>query len=203
VRVGRTFLAVVGAGVLLGALATASSARNFSTSSQQIRVQFREIKFEGAFGNTICQVTVEGSFHERTTAKVVGRLIGFISSARLGPCREGTATMLTESLPWHATYSSFTGSLPNISSIRANSIGVSWRIREPGGFSNCLTRTTTEEPMTGIFNREVVTKVLTTALVGGTIRVGAECFGQPGTFTSDAGPIRVPNSSTLITLTLI
>ncbi|HEX7289661.1 MAG TPA: hypothetical protein VF250_00925 [Conexibacter sp.] len=199
-RLWKTLVAIAGATALLGSLATAASARSLSTSSQTIRVQFREIRFIGLFGTTNCQVTVEGSFHERTTAKIVGRLVGFISSARLGPCSSGTATILTESLPWHAAYSAFSGTLPNISSITATSIGVAWRIREPGGGSNCLSRTTVEHPMTGTFNRDLATRTLTTSVVGGEIET--DC-GIPGTFNSDGGPIRVPVTGALITLTLI
>jgi hypothetical protein len=192
-------VATVGATALLGAVATAASARNLSTSNQNIRVQFREIRFAGIFGDTVCQVTVEGSFHERTTAKIAGRLTGFVSRATLGPCATGTATILRETLPWHAAYSGFTGTLPNITSIVARSIGVAWRIRSPGGF-DCLARATTEEPMTGTFRRDTVTGVMTTSVVGGTM--GTSC-GMAGSFTSDAGPITVPGTGTQITLTLI
>ncbi|HEX7289664.1 MAG TPA: hypothetical protein VF250_00940 [Conexibacter sp.] len=198
-RVGRTLLAIVGATVLFGALATAASARNLSTSNQQIRANFREIRFSGLFGTTNCQVTIEGSFHERTTAKVVGRLVGYISRAAMGPCATGTVTILNETLPWHVRYSGFTGSLPNITAIGGDAINVSFRVRTPEGF-NCLSRSTAERPVIGTFNRLVATGAVASATVGGEIETTC---GIPGAFATDNAPVRQLLTGELIFIRLI
>jgi hypothetical protein len=196
-RIAKALLAVAGATLLLGALASAASARILSTSSQTLRASFREIRFNGAFGNSSCAVTVEGSFHQRTQAKVAGSLVGYITRADLGACAEGRATVLRETLPWHIQYSSFSGTLPNITAFRANVIGVSFRIQEP--FAGCLGRSEAANPATVIFNREAG-GALTTVTLGGSVPTSC---GITGTFSSNAGPVTVLNSATRITLTLI
>jgi hypothetical protein len=197
-RIGKALLAIAGATMLLGALASAASARNLSASNQTLRVAFREIRFSGVFGNINCTVTVEGSFHQRTQAKVAGSLVGYITRADLGPCSAGVGTVLRETLPWHIRYASFTGALPNITAFRANAIGVSFRVTEP--FATCLARSTAESPAVVTFNRDTVTQALTTAELGGSLPTSC---GANGTFTSTRDNVTVLNSATRITLTLI
>ncbi|HEX7289660.1 MAG TPA: hypothetical protein VF250_00920 [Conexibacter sp.] len=198
-RFWKALVAVVGATALLGALATAASARNWSTSNQQIRSQFREVRFAGLFGTAVCQITMEGSFHARTTAKVVNALVGYIYRSVLGPCSTGTATVLSETLPWHVRYRGFMGTLPNITKIEANAIGASFNVRTPEGFT-CLSRTTPEQPVIGSFNRDVVTKAITTSVIAGTIETTC---GFAGTFQSDNGLTRLSTTGALIFITLI
>jgi len=200
-KYSKLLLAAIGATVLLGAFVSTASARNISTSNQFLRATFREVNFRLPFFTTRCQVTLEGSLHSRTIAKVVGSLIGYMTSARLGPCSSGSATILTETLPWHVRYAGFAGTLPAITSIRVNVINSSFRIREPFGIT-CLARSTATEPAIGTFNREAG-GALTTAEIGGTIRTGPECFEEPGSFTSDRGPVTLLNSTARVTVTLI
>jgi len=197
-KLSKLLLATIGATVLLGALVGSASARSFSTTSQTLRATFREVRFNGAFGNITCQVTLEGSLHARTIAKTVGSLIGYITAAVLGPCAEGQATILRETLPWHARYLAFTGTLPNIVTIRINVTGASFRIREP--LATCLATSTAEAPAIGTFNRNTTTGALETAEIGGTIPTTC---GVNGTFASNRGPVTVLNSTTRITVTLI
>jgi len=194
----KLVVATAGATVLLGALVGSASARSFSITSQFFRSTFRSLEFNGLFPMT-CQVTLEGSLHARTIAKVLGRLIGYITSAVLGPCQTGTATILRETLPWHVRYLSFSGTLPNITLLRVNVIGYSFRIKEPGGIT-CLARSTPERPAIGNFNRDTATRALTTATIGGTIPTTC---GAEGEFTSDNGTVTSLNSTTRITVTLI
>ncbi len=65
-------------------------------------------------------MTIEGSFHSATVAKVVGALIGYVTRASIasGGCTGGRATVGQEALPWHLSYSGFTGTLPSISRVR-------------------------------------------------------------------------------------
>ncbi|HEU4703527.1 MAG TPA: hypothetical protein VFS37_13675 [Conexibacter sp.] len=192
----KLLLATVAATVLLGALAGAASARNYSSTSQTWRSSFREVRFNGVFGNITCQMTLEGSMHSRTITKEPFILIGYVTTANLGPCAEGRATILRETLPWHERRLRFTRILPNFGSV-TDSIGFNFRIQEP--FAGCLASSTAERPALLTFNREV-TGVLTTAEVGGTIPTSC---GVEGSFTSSRGPVTVLNSSTRITLGLI
>jgi hypothetical protein len=203
VELKRTLLALAGATVLLAALTSIASAGRLSTSSQQLRATFVSLEFEGAFGVIRCQVTIEGSFHSRTTTKTIGSLVGYITRAVLGPCSAGTATILTETLPWHVRYSGFEGTLPEISNLRAHVVGASLRVREPGGGVTCLARSTAAEPGTATFNRDTVTGALTTARVGGIATTGAECFSARATFIGTSSSFTVSNSTSRITISLI
>jgi len=80
-------------------------------------------------------------------------------------------------------------------------IGLAWRIREPNGIT-CLLRSTAVEPFLLIYNRELG-GALTSAEIGGRIRVGSECLGATSEFSSDRGPVTVLNSTARITVTLI
>jgi len=203
VKAIRMLFALLGATILLGALVGAASARNFSVSNQSLRGTFSSVEIEGgAWGIVRCRITVEGSFHSRTAAKVLGTLMGYITRVALGPCATGTATALTETLPWHVKYSGFQGGLPQINSIIAHIIGSSWRVREAGGI-NCLGRSTASEPSIAIFHRSTATHEITEAGISGRIRTGSECFGIAGTFHSDSGSVTLLGSTTRITLSLI
>jgi hypothetical protein len=197
----KMLLVALAATMFLGALVSTSSARTFSTTSQTFRTSFREIRFTLPFGTTSCQLTLEGSLHSRTIAKTVNSLIGYVTRADLGPCASGSVTILREVLPWHVQYRGFTGTLPNITTLRAVVIGWSWRFREPG-FVTCLIRSTTTEPVNVTFNREAG-GALSSAEIGGSVRTGGECFGQVLTHTSDRGAVTVLNSAARITVTLI
>jgi hypothetical protein len=196
----RLLLAIIGATVLLGGLTGSASARSLSFSSQTMRATFSTVSFEGPFGTTNCAVTLESSMHTRTIPKLSGWLLGYITRADLGPCSTGTATILRETLPWHMRYESFAGTLPNITSIRAQVVGVSFRVREPNTIT-CLVRTMAERPSIATFTREAGTSELTTETIGGTIPT--DCAGIEGRLRSVAGFITVLNSTARITVTLI
>jgi hypothetical protein len=202
VELRRTLLALVGAAVLLAALGSAAAARNLSTTSQTLRAQFRELRFNFPNASTQCQVTIDGSFHNRTISKTPGTLSGFITRVTLGACATGATTILTETLPWHVRYQSFTGTLPNITAITAHVIGAALRIREVGGV-NCLATTSATEPGIIRMTRDTVTGAITGAELSGTLASGFECLGTRGGFVSDNAPVTVSNSTARITISLI
>jgi hypothetical protein len=140
--------AVVAALILLAATGVAS-ARRIELSENHFRTVFTPITFgaEG-FEPVICRLTLEGSFHSRTISKVVGALVGYVTSAEVANCTRETARALKETLPWHIQYVSFTGTLPNISSIRDSIIGSAFLVRA-FGFVSCLYQSTTTHPNTG------------------------------------------------------
>ena len=61
--------------------------------------------------------------------------------------------MLTATLPWSVQYSSFNGTLPNITSTTLRLVGAAFQVT-PTGFPACLARTTSEEPLGTILERE-------------------------------------------------
>jgi len=201
-KIGKVLLATVGVSVLLGALVSTATARNFSVSNQNISSMWSSLEFNLPSGTTRCHFTIEGSFHSRTAAKVIGSLVGLITKAILGPCAAGTATVLTATLPWHVRYSGFTGSLPNITSIIGHAISVSFRVANEG--TNCLARSTEARPAIGTFHRNTTTKEITEVGVSGRIATGIECLGIEGTFTSDSGTVSLVGTSNVrISISLI
>lgn len=120
--------------VLLAAVLTASALALACSSASAIRLALGEPTFRAVWtparftfsGITIgCNVTLEGSFHSTSIAKVERALIGFISRASVNSCTAGTMSVLTETLPWHVQYGSFGGTLPNISTLTTRIVGMS------------------------------------------------------------------------------
>jgi hypothetical protein len=190
-------LAVAGATVLLGALVSTASATRLRSTSTTLRATFPRVSFIGGFGTTECAVTLEGSFHSETIAKVPESLIGYITRAIIGGtrCIRGSATILQASLPWHIRYVSFEGTLPNITAVNTEVAGVQFNAKEPVFGIACLA---SGGLFTGIYNR--TGSVLTSAVIGG--RSPTSC-GREGTLEGTSNSLTVLNSSTRITVTLI
>jgi hypothetical protein len=97
-----------------------------------------------------CPLTLSGSFHATTFAKLTGLLVGTIANAQFDDagCTEGTqATILGGTLPWHLTYQQFLGVLPQITEVRLALLGMSMAIHVPTLSVTCLLRTTSAEPL--------------------------------------------------------
>jgi len=201
-NIRRTLIAVVGAAIMLGALASAASARNLEVSNQRLRAVFSRVEFHLPGATSVCAATIEGSFHSRTAAKVAGSLVGYVTRVELGACTNGTASILTSTLPWHARFSAFVGTLPEITSIIGHIIGAAARVREAEGIA-CLLRSSTTEPVILNFHRETVTRVITGVEIRGTVRTGIECLGIAGSFRSDRGPVVGSPNGERVTLNLI
>jgi hypothetical protein len=212
-KIVRLTVAVAAAAALMAALAGGASARNLSSSSSTLRATWARLTFqEPVFGFTVvCPLTLEGSLHARTFVKGNYNLIGHITRAVVGTptqCTGGEATVLTESLPWNVRYESFTGTLPNITSLRVLVANASFRVHLNAVNATCLftTRETLAEHGRGRFNREAG-GAITSAEIGGEITSNEGCvLGSRvrGRFSSGASAsITVLNSATRITLTLI
>jgi len=74
-------LVAVGAAALLSVCVSTATAGRLSTSSPTFRSTFRELRLRLPFGTTNCPVTLEGTLHSSTLAKVAGSLIGYITRA--------------------------------------------------------------------------------------------------------------------------
>jgi len=101
------------------------------------------LNFAGGIGGTMeCEVLFAGSLHSRTLAKVVGSLIGYMTTATVLRCARAGMTIRQESLPWHRRYAGFAGTLPNITSTSETVTGAEWIVREPGGITCNVTNAT-------------------------------------------------------------
>jgi hypothetical protein len=202
-KLSKLVLAVAASTVLFGALTATASARILSISNQQYRVTWNRLNFTGGFGTVECQVTLEGSLHSRTIAKVLNLLIGYITTAKIrNPCIRGEETILTETLPWHIRYAGFLGTLPNITGIRTNIIGAGFRLREPTFGATCLTLTTAAEPWIATFNRNTTTRQITSITLGVNILCRGS-FEGAGSFSGDSNPPTLLVGGALIFVTLI
>jgi hypothetical protein len=206
------------ASVALTALVSTASARSFSLSNQNFRVTWSSLEFVVEGVRILCPTTIEGSFHSRTIAKVVGSLIGYITRAIIRrPCVNGTMwfhsgeanEVLTGSfpsnLPWHIQYGGFVGALPNITSVRLVFPGLLLTTRsEFFGIPILCEYVTTNANGNAIGTANRVGGVLTILNMSGRIR--SNTGGCPdGTFVSAAqeGVITLLGNTTGITVTLI
>src|SRR5215218_2848212 len=106
------------ASIVLASAVSTASANRLSVNETGFTITWSALTFNAA-GNTVaCPVSLGGAFHNRTIAKVPRALIGRVTAARInGACSGGTATILSETLPWHVQYSSFSGTLPRIATV--------------------------------------------------------------------------------------
>lgn len=192
-------IAAAGAAVTLFVFVGVASGNRLSVSSSTMRATWTSAELSGGFGTVSCAFTLEGSMHTRTTTKTAGALVGYVTRASVGPCRTGSATVLTATLPWHVRYSSFAGTLPNIVSITENITDSAWQIKEPVFGVTCLFAASETEPNTVSLSREAG-GALTSARLGGTIE--SNC-GLRGTAGGTSGTPTVLGSTTRITVTLI
>jgi hypothetical protein len=191
--------------VLLCVCATTSIANRLAFrneySTNRWRATWSRLELTGTFGTIDCTLTLEGSFHSNTVTKTASSLIGYVTAASTSACAPGSATVLRENLPWHLQYSSFAGTLPNISSVALRIIGFEFRYTQGG--VGCLSRSTAERPLIATLTREA-SGVVTSVALSGTLR--AELCGEwtfSGRSTSFGTPPPPPSPSTAITLSLI
>lgn len=187
----RVAAAVVAATSLMALAAGASSAARLSSTTQNVTTNFRQLQF-GAEGlaTASCNVTVEGSMHSRTTTKTAERLLGYIIRVTTASC-SNPMTILSETLPWHFRYTSFSGSLPNITLLTLTAIGVSARINLA---STCLMRAN----VVGNFSRNTATGGITGLTVEQTVPLtGFLCPATGFLRSSGAGAVSA------VTVTLI
>lgn len=185
----KLLLAGLTAAFILSAAVGTASANRLSVDEQGFRIVWTSLEFTAPeLGvRILCPVTLEGSFHSRTIVKTLHSLIGHVTRAIINgaspPCTGGTATVLTENLPWHVTYEGFGGTLPIITSVRVLLIGARFRIDPSGILPSCLATTTTTEP------------------ISGTIRIGREAGGELKSEELIPGSERILCSSALGELT--
>ena len=194
------------AAALLLALSVTASANRLSYSVKEFRIMWSTLSFSAEEGGVsiTCPVTLEGSFLERTHQKVVGALSAKITSATVGACTEGHATILAATEPWDVTYQSFTGTLPGITGVRYALLNAAFQV-EPGLGIVCLARTSREWPAAGEARRDTsgrITSLTTDSSLTIPTTGSAEC-PRFGIFTGTGEVFVQGSSTTRVTLTLI
>jgi hypothetical protein len=178
------------ASMLMAFAVGSAAARNLSISNQQIRSTFRtmELAVEG-IGTDRCDVTLEGSLHARTIAKVVNTLLGYITRVTTAGCTLTTGIL---NLPWHVRYRGFSGNLPDITLMMVRVIRASFSAGALGFF--CLAEVDVEAN----FDRESggrIREVRMTEIPNIPVRSGGG-FGCP----AENGSFRAPNNGTVTLL---
>ncbi len=206
----RLLLTSVAATAILAAAVSTATANRLAITNQQIRAVWANLEFFNTVteGTVRCPVTLEGSFHSRTIVKVRGLLVGYVTRALVSNdvCTGGRATVLSETLPWHLTYNTFAGTLPNIGSVTLNLIRAGFIVNLGG--NNCRAVTTTASPARGIV-RVAGTAVETLRadesaeipLVNGP--GGILCGLASGVFRGTSRPVTLLGNSNTISITLI
>jgi len=144
-RLTRRILIALVAAVALGVGVSTAMGEEFWVIATRFQVAMRALTFHFDGGSTVaCPVTLEGSFSVRSFAPTARTRLGTISRASLGSCTGGSATVLSETLPWTVQYDSFTGTLPHITSMTTRIVGAAFRV-SMSGFT-CLGRSEESEP---------------------------------------------------------
>jgi len=182
------------------AFSAVASAGRLSYSSSTLRATFSRVDFTGGFGTIECQVTLEGSYHSRSMAKLSESLIGLATRAVVGTCERGSATILQETLPWHWTYESFRGTLPRIFGINLRLTAGRFRLREPFFGIQCIVIIDATEPILLIHTRDVGSGILTSLELGG--EAETDC-ATPARIRGRSTNFTALNSIARITVTLI
>jgi len=159
----KLMLCCLAVALFLGAAVSLASASRLSFSASSFRLAWdrtiagaTDLTFASTIGSPVtCPLTLEGTFHSQTITKTANLLVGYVTRASIGTngastavCTGGNATVLTATLPWHVQYSSFGGTLPNITSVTLRLIGGSFSFN--AGTVTCLARGSATEPGVGI-----------------------------------------------------
>ena len=145
----RLLIAAFTATAVLGVAIGSAAANRFEivNGGKRHKIAWSALTVEAGGSRIVCPVTLEGSFGGPTFHKARGIRVATIDRAAKGVCTEGSATLLTETLPWELQYSSYGGTLPNIEGIAWLELGMAFRVSN--GIS-CLATTEVNEPGRGI-----------------------------------------------------
>src|SRR6187551_733691 len=128
-RTMPVLLGLVAAALLGSGTAGASSGLELSVATGElarVRADSTSITFTDSarISSANCQVQTTRSLH-RTIRKSTGFLYGVLTDVRFRNCSGGQITAIAATLPWHSSFQSFAGTLPNPTSLRYALAGVS------------------------------------------------------------------------------
>lgn len=141
-RISKLVITALTAALVLALGVGAASASNgVSVDNTSTRATSARLTFADGSGSfrVVCEVVLTISLH-RTIAKSAGTLAGFITAVEVRNCSGGNARVLNASLPWHVTYVSFEGTLPNITSVRLQLNGAAFLLEAFFRAARCLYR---------------------------------------------------------------
>jgi len=203
----KLLLAAISATALLGLAIGTASARNLeiSNSASGFRITWNPLRIQAGGREALCPVTLEGTFAAGTIAKRAGASLSRVTGANVGTCTRNTATLLRETLPWEVQYSSFTGTLPVITTVSLNIIRMSFNVNLEG--IACLAPSRTEQPVGGIATVEASGRIIgLRADETRTIETTGGIFctiGGPASFAGEARTITARASTAAVTIRLI
>jgi hypothetical protein len=191
---------------MLALMVSTASGSRLSFSEQAFQSELGPLTFRAGGLSISCSITIEGSLHSRTISKTSGALVGYVFGGieRGEACSGGTARGLEETLPWHIRYSSFTGTLPRITGIRLQVIGVAISMEPSGSGLLCLYKSTTAAPafVTAVVNAEgTITSLRADETSGIPLESGFLCPSEGK--ISGTGLLTIRESNTSITVRLV
>ncbi len=192
--------------LLLALSSMAASANRLSISSVRDRATWASFELTtSGFGTFKCEVIPMITFHRGTFTKTAGALVGTVLEVMIRNCTTAQIVAIGESLPWHVVFVNFTGTLPNITSVKFEIVGMGLEFESSG--TRCRLRTTTERPANVIFNVETggrlsgirLDETAAIPLEGGFLCTLAGEARLSGT----SGPVTVAGSTTNVNIRLI
>ncbi len=139
-RAGLAGLVVIVVLALAGGTATAGRGIELNLERGELgrlSAIARGFSFTTSSGVVACDITRTITLH-RMIPKTVGVLAGLVTRVQVSNCTNGTVRVLTESLPWHLQYNSFSGTLPNPGVINFRAVNLSWLVEQMSGLIQCL-----------------------------------------------------------------
>jgi hypothetical protein len=194
------FVGVLALGLALAVVNVSASRLSLNARSFRFVWSYFTVTEPGGY-ESVCPVTMEGSFHSSTFPKVSGSLLGYVNRATSGACSSGSATITSSSLPWHVRYRGFEGSLPSIGGMQLGIVGLGVTYREPFGIT-CRVRTTAEHPAVG--SARLASGIVSNFMLDVSARIPApgECAWGPITDFTFEGNASVSQAGTTASLLL-
>lgn len=135
---------------LIAAMALSLAAHSASASTRirftategslsRVRADTARLTFSDESGTfrIVCEIELTLTLHS-SMAKVRATLAGSVTAAAVRSCTGARVRVLTAGLPWHINYQSFTGTLPSISTVTFQVVGVSFLSEAFFGIARCL-----------------------------------------------------------------
>jgi hypothetical protein len=179
----RIGVAVVAMTMVVICSAASASRLEIPNGSRGFRFgRINSTEFITTMGSINCELQLSGTWRSRTITKSAGAVIGEVNTGQLVNCSEGQIGLMltTGTIPWEVRYSSYTGTLPEITSVTFQVVGFRILIRPIGGIS-CLYRSTAEAPL--VFNAPVTReRIFDRAVIVNASRIplNAPTMGCPG-----------------------
>lgn len=205
----RVVLVTLASTLLLANAVSTTFAGRLEVSSQQIRATWSSFELGNIItGTARCKVTLEGSFHSRTIRKVERSLIGAITRFNVTACTNGRVTAGTQVPLGHLTYESFSGTLPNITTVGflLSRFAVLFEVQE---ICNGIYGSLDTDNISLAATREAGGSITSVAPVAGrnilsfTHDLGSPAFCPTTVTVNGSGRLTVLNGTALVTVRLI